>query len=114
APVERADPRGGRRVDHLHHQRGDQGGFFFSSIGGHTSWPRDWSSDVCSSDLGFLNISMSGGPAGRTSFLRAVLGFSVTATWLESARLCSRTLTSSSTWRATNRPWCTLLRPSPK
>src|SRR5690625_6537323 len=26
--------------------------FFFSSGRRHTSWPRDWSSDVCSSDLG--------------------------------------------------------------
>src|SRR5215208_848865 len=26
--------------------------FFFSSRRGHTRWPRDWSSDVCSSDLG--------------------------------------------------------------
>src|SRR5690625_7812922 len=25
--------------------------FFFSSRTRHTSWPRDWSSDVCSSDL---------------------------------------------------------------
>src|SRR5437870_7513704 len=25
--------------------------FFFSSRGRHTRWPRDWSSDVCSSDL---------------------------------------------------------------
>ena len=25
--------------------------FFFSSRMRHTSWPRDWSSDVCSSDL---------------------------------------------------------------
>src|SRR5207253_8729560 len=25
--------------------------FYFSSRRGHTKWPRDWSSDVCSSDL---------------------------------------------------------------
>src|SRR5690625_2866320 len=33
--------------------------FFFSSRRRHTRWPRDWSSDVCSSDLifqGFLGI----------------------------------------------------------
>src|SRR5215208_1318216 len=30
----------------------DEGsGFFFSSRRRHTRWPRDWSSDVCSSDL---------------------------------------------------------------
>src|SRR5690625_6374245 len=28
------------------------GAFFFSSRRRHTRWPRDWSSDVCSSDLG--------------------------------------------------------------
>src|SRR5690625_7021466 len=29
--------------------------FFFSSRRRHTRWPRDWSSDVCSSDLGIEN-----------------------------------------------------------
>src|SRR5437660_2129744 len=29
--------------------------FFFSSRRRHTRWPRDWSSDVCSSDLLFLS-----------------------------------------------------------
>src|SRR5207253_7152809 len=29
--------------------------FFFSSRRRHTRWPRDWSSDVCSSDLVALN-----------------------------------------------------------
>src|SRR5439155_9251589 len=29
----------------------DAAGFFFSSRRRHTRWPRDWSSDVCSSDL---------------------------------------------------------------
>src|SRR5207253_6074593 len=28
--------------------------FFFSSRRRHTRWPRDWSSDVCSSDLPFV------------------------------------------------------------
>src|SRR5437870_11108128 len=32
--------------------RGCGGLFFFSSRRRHTRWPRDWSSDVCSSDLG--------------------------------------------------------------
>src|SRR5207253_8539818 len=34
--------------------------FFFSSRRRHTRWPRDWSSDVCSSDLNEL------GPEGIT------------------------------------------------
>src|SRR5439155_2324647 len=32
-------------------------GFFFSSRRRHTRWPRDWSSDVCSSDLTCLSSS---------------------------------------------------------
>src|SRR5439155_25680944 len=31
--------------------------FFFSSRSRHTSWPRDWSSDVCSSDLSDLIVT---------------------------------------------------------
>src|SRR5690625_7974635 len=30
--------------------------FFFSSRRRHTRWPRDWSSDVCSSDLESLSV----------------------------------------------------------
>src|SRR5690625_7383650 len=30
--------------------------FFFSSRRRHTRWPRDWSSDVCSSDLSGVNF----------------------------------------------------------
>src|SRR5207253_6704989 len=30
--------------------------FFFSSRRRHTRWPRDWSSDVCSSDLGTVDL----------------------------------------------------------
>src|SRR5690625_5867958 len=46
--------------------------FFFSSRRRHTRWPRDWSSDVCSSDLRKLS------PAGSTisllhCFLRSPL-----------------------------------------
>src|SRR5437870_12361703 len=35
--------------------------FFFSSRRRHTRWPRDWSSDVCSSDLYFDVLWSSGG-----------------------------------------------------
>src|SRR5207253_6121094 len=34
-----------------HALRGRVNAFFFSSRRRHTRWPRDWSSDVCSSDL---------------------------------------------------------------
>src|SRR5207253_6053661 len=30
--------------------------FFFSSRRRHTRWPRDWSSDVCSSDLHLVHL----------------------------------------------------------
>src|SRR5207253_7905647 len=33
--------------------------FFFSSRRRHTRWPRDWSSDVCSSDL--VSVDMTSG-----------------------------------------------------
>src|SRR5439155_17919972 len=33
--------------------------FFFSSRRRHTRWPRDWSSDVCSSDLASRQIVLS-------------------------------------------------------
>src|SRR5439155_2351414 len=45
--------------------------FFFSSRRRHTRWPRDWSSDVCSSDLaGTLGVSAA---PGRLS--GAVVGY---------------------------------------
>src|SRR5437870_11024031 len=34
--------------------------FFFSSRRRHTRWPRDWSSDVCSSDLGVATVATVG------------------------------------------------------
>src|SRR5690625_5675423 len=41
--------------------------FFFSSRRRHTRWPRDWSSDVCSSDLGFVAIVYLAGIQGLPS-----------------------------------------------
>src|SRR5690625_7798157 len=35
--------------------------FFFSSRRRHTRWPRDWSSDVCSSDLPAPHLRVRGG-----------------------------------------------------
>src|SRR5690625_2593122 len=40
--------------------------FFFSSRRRHTRWPRDWSSDVCSSDLR-NNIHIAVAEAGKTT-----------------------------------------------
>src|SRR5439155_18778476 len=40
--------------------------FFFSSRRRHTRWPRDWSSDVCSSDLVGSPFSLSGGTGEPT------------------------------------------------
>src|SRR5207253_6217571 len=41
-------------------------GFFFSSRRRHTRWPRDWSSDVCSSDLVLVNVFHIGVDRGKT------------------------------------------------
>src|SRR5699024_938143 len=38
--------------------------FFFSSRRRHTRSKRDWSSDVCSSDCGFVFVKMKGGRSG--------------------------------------------------
>src|SRR5207253_7687712 len=45
--------------------------FFFSSRRRHTRWPRDWSSDVCSSDLEQEVIE-----------LRLLAGIIVSVTWV--------------------------------
>src|SRR5439155_6208518 len=42
--------------------------FFFSSRRRHTRWPRDWSSDVCSSDLGAAPASVQRVAAARSSW----------------------------------------------
>src|SRR5690606_40134390 len=38
----------------------DKNFFFFSSRGRHTRFSRDWSSDVCSSDLAVVRVTFSG------------------------------------------------------
>src|SRR5439155_19192429 len=50
--------------------------FFFSSRRRHTRWPRDWSSDVCSSDLGreFLTLGDLRIRVGLDEVGKAVLG----------------------------------------
>src|SRR5690625_6761871 len=39
--------------------------FFFSSRRRHTRWPRDWSSDVCSSDLTMGLVQLPGMMSGQ-------------------------------------------------
>src|SRR6266702_1413652 len=47
--------------------------FFFSSRRRHTRWPRDWSSDVCSSDLGrWLPGGREAGPLTMRDLLAAI------------------------------------------
>src|SRR5437660_5478149 len=41
--------------------------FFFSSRRRHTRWPRDWSSDVCSSDLGVTRTEAASLPTYASS-----------------------------------------------
>src|SRR5690625_5322603 len=46
------------------------GSFFFSSRRRHTRWPRDWSSDVCCSDLVKDNVLYINGEEVSEPFLR--------------------------------------------
>src|SRR5207253_11380132 len=41
--------------------------FFFSSRRRHTRWPRDWSSDVCSSDLSLHSSGCAASPGSSAS-----------------------------------------------
>src|SRR5690348_17736076 len=45
--------------------------FFFSSRRRHTRWTGDWSSDVCSSDLGFPDFQVPTYPGLRLALPRA-------------------------------------------
>src|SRR5690625_6070114 len=50
--------------------------FFFSSRRRHTRWPRDWSSDVCSSDLdlvAIVRVATAKEPAHRYASVRALV-----------------------------------------
>src|SRR5690625_7847597 len=51
--------------------------FFFSSRRRHTRWPRDWSSDVCSSDLPFVGQPLEGASDEAFFHARRPLGFAV-------------------------------------
>src|SRR5690606_40118279 len=60
--------------------------FFFSSRRRHTRFSRDWSSDVCSSDLGEIRMAFPGPIASATSSddvrgLGAVLYLLLTGRW---------------------------------
>src|SRR5439155_24977842 len=48
--------------------------FFFSSRRRHTRWPRDWSSDVCSSDLASLAYTATGRDGGEDLWLVRIDG----------------------------------------
>src|SRR5437660_5864419 len=51
--------------------------FFFSSRRRHTRWPRDWSSDVCSSDLatgGVATLTVTGTTAGSVTITASGTG----------------------------------------
>src|SRR5207253_7232473 len=52
----------------LHNYRHSFCLFFFSSRRRHTRWPRDWSSDVCSSDLFPTLINAGNGGASQQLF----------------------------------------------
>src|SRR5690625_7039832 len=64
--------------------------FFFSSRRRHTRWPRDWSSDVCSSDLSSVELLFSGSP--RSWSLTMANSPGVTLTTGRSSRIVITTL----------------------
>src|SRR5207249_8227020 len=49
--------------------------FFFSSRRRHTRSKRDWSSDVCSSDLGEVVTILGRNGMGKTTLMRSIIGF---------------------------------------
>src|SRR5690625_5382664 len=51
--------------------------FFFSSRRRHTSWPRDWSSDVCSSDLAIFDLCKASTPYQGQKSLDIGVNFNV-------------------------------------
>src|SRR5437870_10003695 len=51
--------------------------FFFSSRRRHTRWPRDWSSDVCSSDLDLVAVATRHGDGHEVLLRLSALGKSV-------------------------------------
>src|SRR5690625_7954521 len=60
---------------------------FFSSRRRHTRWPRDWSSDVCSSDLGMLAAGL------LSDYLRT--GSNNAAPFLRASEMLLRSLTDA-------------------
>src|SRR6266508_5118897 len=59
------------------------GFFFFSSRRRHTRWPRDWSSDVCSSDLSAFPVPSRLPSSTATS--SHGLGYAASAAWMPSS-----------------------------
>src|SRR5215510_16215180 len=73
--------------------------FFFSSRRRHTRWPRDWSSDVCSSDL---RVRLAGG---------VVLGCAIVATGSRSGMVGAFAGLAASELVRSRDPWAAALRP---
>src|SRR5207253_8043575 len=66
--------------------------FFFSSRRRHTRWPRDWSSDVCSSDLTPIpeEIARFLGPRRPVSGVREIGRSPPESVWLGPGDRCTR------------------------
>src|SRR5215510_15703118 len=52
--------------------------FFFSSRRRHTRWPRDWSSDVCSSDLGLAGLGFIADLISKPTIIGYMNGLALT------------------------------------
>src|SRR5690625_7208081 len=64
--------------------------FFFSSGRRHTRWPRDWSSDVCSSDLSPMMSRTCSRTASRvTPRASRALAPTPSASWIRPSRMRS-------------------------
>src|SRR5439155_8628290 len=69
--------------------------FFFSSRRRHTRWPRDWSSDVCSSDLAaYLSLPTRSDPSAAGAASRKPPSLRGTASTLARCRTGSRAVPS--------------------
>src|SRR5207253_6201203 len=68
--------------------------FFFSSRRRHTRWPRDWSSDVCSSDLA---VVLGNGTITGANQTTNTSGIATVGSWTLGSTAGTNTLTATAT-----------------
>src|SRR5207253_5385624 len=75
--------------------------FFFSSRRRHTRWPRDWSSDVCSSDLTFT-LDAAGRKTQDVDPLGRITTFGYDSAGRRTSRLNARNVNTTFAYDAAN------------